>query len=172
MLKGSAREYYHLNLTVDEMTTRLEAHFETAECQEQMLSKWKNLSLQRLIEEIPTISYAECLEILDRDLRRTQLSLPSRYQGDESLRDTIVDAVRDVRECSSACDNASATFEALCADIRASTATEDRLSKTKLTHQNRPQGRTMSDQIYTDRYYKELRSKSSPRNFDTRKYPK
>ncbi|KAI6248568.1 hypothetical protein HI914_03682 [Erysiphe necator] len=76
MLKGSAREYYHLylmnsNLTFDEMITRLRAHFETAERQEQMLSKWKNLSLQRLIEENPTISYAECFEILVKDLRRT-----------------------------------------------------------------------------------------------------
>ncbi|RKF54500.1 putative glycosyl, partial [Golovinomyces cichoracearum] len=105
MFKGSTREYYHLylmnnNLTFDEMTTRLKAHFETAERQEQMLSKWKNLSLKRLIEEKPTISYAECFETLVEELPRTKLSLPNRYEGDESLRDAVVDAVRDVRECS------------------------------------------------------------------------
>ncbi|KAI6251509.1 hypothetical protein HI914_00309 [Erysiphe necator] len=160
------------NLTFDEMITRLRAHFETAERQEQMLSKWKNLSLQRLIEENPTISYAEFFEILVKDIRRTQLSLPNRYQGDESLRDAIVDAVRDVRECAFACFKPAATVEALCADIRASIATEERLHKTKLTYQNRPQGVTINDQMYTDRYYKRMRSKSSSKNSDIQKYTK
>ncbi|KAI0995093.1 hypothetical protein K3495_g13088 [Podosphaera aphanis] len=195
MLKGSAREYYHLylmnsSLTFDEMATRLMAHFKTAERQEQTLSTVKprykdsgstlvyefllveNLSLQRLTEEKPTISCAECFEILVKELRRTQSSLPNRYQGDESLRDAVVGAVRDVQECSFACYKPAATFEALCADIWASIVTEEQLSKTKLTHQNRPQRLMISDQMYTDRYYKGMRSKSSPKNLDTRKYPK
>ncbi|RKF60251.1 hypothetical protein OnM2_052087 [Erysiphe neolycopersici] len=104
-------------LSFDEMINRVRAHFETAERQSLMLSKWKNFS--------PTISTLDCFNILVKDIRKTQLGLPFRYRGDESLRDAVVDAVRDVPECSFACYKPAARFEALCADIRASIATKD-----------------------------------------------
>ncbi|RKF62677.1 putative glycosyl [Erysiphe neolycopersici] len=82
--------------------------------------------------------------------------LPSRYRGDESLRDAAVDAVRDVPECSFACYKPAPTFEALCADIRASIATKQRLnSKSSFHSHSQPQSpnQAPTDQLYKDRRY-------------------
>ncbi|KAI6248324.1 hypothetical protein HI914_03614 [Erysiphe necator] len=164
MLKGSAREYYHLHLmnnglSFQDMTQKLRAHFETAERQLQMISKWKSITLLKTIEENPNKTVSECFELLVTEFRRTQLLLPQRFQGDLSLRDAIIDAVRDIRECSLACYKPAPTFEALCADIRASIATEERLknvtstSATFKTFQSTPI-EPHDYQLYTDRRYK------------------
>ncbi|TQS36255.1 hypothetical protein Golomagni_03300 [Golovinomyces magnicellulatus] len=55
MLKGSAREYYHIyllnrNLSFDEIVSRIRNHFETAERQQLMMSKWRKITLKRTIE--------------------------------------------------------------------------------------------------------------------------
>ncbi|TQS34416.1 hypothetical protein Golomagni_05202, partial [Golovinomyces magnicellulatus] len=157
MLKGSAREYYHMYLLNEalsfyEMISRIRAHFETAERQGLMLSKWKNFSLQKTIEQNPTISSLECFNILVKDIRKTQLGLPSRYRGDESLWDAVVDAVRDVPECSFACYKPAANFEAVCADIRASIATQGRLNSKSAFH-SQSLNHIPTDQLYTDRRY-------------------
>ncbi|KAI0998572.1 hypothetical protein K3495_g9620 [Podosphaera aphanis] len=132
MLKGSAREYYHMyllseELSFDEMIIRIKTHFETAERQRLMMSEWRNITLRRTIEQNPSKSIAECFEMIVLQLRKVQLGLPDRFRGDLSLRDAMIDAVRDIRECSLACYKPAATFEPLCADIRASITTEEYL---------------------------------------------
>lgn len=164
MLKGSAREYYHLHLmnnglSFQDMTQKLRAHFETDERQLKMISKWKSITLLKTIEENPNKTVSECFELLVTEFRRTQLLLPQRFQGDLSLRDAIIDAVRDIRECSLACYKPAPTFEALCADIRASIATEERLknvTSTSATFKTFPSTpiEPHDYQLYTDRRYK------------------
>ncbi|KAI6248826.1 hypothetical protein HI914_02176 [Erysiphe necator] len=143
MLNGSARE----------------AHFETAERQLQMISKWKSITLMKTIEENQDKAISECFELLVTEFRRSQLLLPPRFQGDLSLRDAIIDAVRDIRECSLACYKPAPTFEALCADIRAFIATEERLknvASTSATFKTFPSIpiEPHDYQLYTDRRYK------------------
>ncbi|TQS33257.1 hypothetical protein Golomagni_06406 [Golovinomyces magnicellulatus] len=160
MLKGSAREYYHLHLmnnglSFQEMTQKLRAHFETAERQLQMISKWKSITLMKIIGENPNKTVSECFELVVTEFRKTQLLLPSRFQGDLSLRDAIIDAVRDIRECSLACYKPAPTFEALCADIRASIATEERLKNVASTSASFKNFPTMpipleDQQLFTD----------------------
>ncbi|RKF58876.1 putative glycosyl [Golovinomyces cichoracearum] len=101
MLKGSAREYYHLHLmnnglSFQDMTQKLRAYFETAERQLQMISKSKSIMLMRTIGENPNKTVSECFELLVTEFRKTQLLLPSRFQGNLSLRDAVIDAVRDI----------------------------------------------------------------------------
>ncbi|KAI6249091.1 hypothetical protein HI914_02415, partial [Erysiphe necator] len=120
-----------------------------------MISKWKSITLLKTIEENPNKTVSECFELLVTEFRRTQLLLPQRFQGDLSLRDAIIDAVREIRKCSLACYKPAPTFEALCADIRASIATEERLknvtstSATFKTFQSTPT-EPHDYQLYTD----------------------
>ncbi|KAI0996916.1 hypothetical protein K3495_g11267, partial [Podosphaera aphanis] len=162
MLKGSAREYYHMyllseELSFDEMIIRIKTHFETAERQRLMMSKWRNITLRRTIEQNPSKSKAECFEMIVLQLRKVQLGLPDRFRGDLSLRDAMIDAVRDIRECSLACYKPAATFEALCADIRASIATEEyfknnaSLPASKSSYPLSPEH--IHHQLYTDHRY-------------------
>ncbi|RKF73830.1 integrase and RNaseH domain-containing protein [Golovinomyces cichoracearum] len=60
-----------------------------------------------------------CFEMLIKELQKAQLALSSAYQTELCLRDMVINAVRDVSECSMACFKPAATFEDLCADIRA-----------------------------------------------------
>ena len=85
--------------------------------------------------------------------------MPPRFQGDLSLRDAIIDAVRDIRECSLACYKPAPTFEALCADIRASIVTEERLknvASSSAIFKTFPKMPVpiKDQQLFTDRQYK------------------
>lgn len=69
----------------------------------------------------------ECFDILISDLNRIQSSIPARYQDDESAKDRLQLACRDVAACKMACFKSNVTYEGLSADIRNSIATETRL---------------------------------------------
>ncbi|TQS39209.1 hypothetical protein Golomagni_00268 [Golovinomyces magnicellulatus] len=181
IIKGSAREYYHMNLmdqdySFDQMTHMLKSQFETIERQQQMLLKWKTIKLRKKIEQYSTKSYTECFEITVKELRRTQLSLPKRFKGNESPRDAIIDTIRDIRECSLACFKPAITVEALCADIRASIATEERIkqgSSTFHSHINASHDSNISQQqLYTDFRYGGNRISRPPNNLSRTHSPK
>lgn len=180
MLKGSAREYYPMNLmeqdySLDQMIHMLKSQFVTIERQQQMLLKWKTITLRKTIEQNPTRSCTECFEIIVKELRKTQLSLPERLKGNENLRDAIIDAARDIRECSLACFKPVNTVEALCADIRASVVTEERIkqgSSTFHSHTNFLHDSNIGQQLYTDRQYGGNRISSPPDNLNRYQRPK
>ncbi|TQS39172.1 hypothetical protein Golomagni_00308 [Golovinomyces magnicellulatus] len=76
------------------------------------------------------------------------------------LRDSVINAVRDVPECSMTCFKPAATFETLCADTRASIATAMRIKQgptafptTTIISPLRKQLNQPDKQLYTDLYY-------------------
>lgn len=99
-----------------------------------------------------------CFETLIKELQKAQLALSSAYQTKLCLRDTVINAVRDIPECSMVCFKPAATFEALCADIRASIATALKIKQgpsafptTTTISPLRTQINQPDDQLYTDR---------------------
>ncbi|RKF53289.1 putative glycosyl [Golovinomyces cichoracearum] len=146
MLKGSAREYYHMNL--------IEQSF----------------SFDQMIRIC-----TECFEITVKELCKTQLSLPERFNGNECLRDAIIDAARDIRKYSRACFKPANTVEALCADIRASIVTEERIKQglsTFHSHTNSLHDSNIGQQLYIDRQYGENRISRPPGNLNRNQRPK
>ncbi|KAI0997668.1 hypothetical protein K3495_g10517 [Podosphaera aphanis] len=138
------------------------------------MSKWRNITLRRTIEQHPSKSIAECFEMIVLQLRKVQLGLSDRFRGDLSLRDAMIDAVRDIRGCSLACCKPVATFKALCADKRASIATEKYLKNNASLPASKSSFPLLSDhidhQLYTDRRYggRKIKQKeyyTSSRNF-------
>ncbi|RKF59651.1 hypothetical protein OnM2_058048 [Erysiphe neolycopersici] len=180
MLKESARQYYHMYImnhdhSFENMIIMLKSHFETEERQQQLMVEWKNINLKNIIENNQHKTNAECFEMVVDKLRKIQIGLQHRYQGDLTLRDVVIDAVRDVRECSFACYKPASTFEAFCAVVRASITAERRLknvASTSATFKTFPSTyiEPHDDQLYIDRQYKGIQQyiteceESSPSN--------
>ncbi|RKF74834.1 hypothetical protein GcC1_082027, partial [Golovinomyces cichoracearum] len=132
-------------------------HFETEERRQQSLSKWHTTTLARICQKNPELSMEMCFEMLIKELQKAQLAISSAYQTELCLRDTVINTVRDIPECSMACYKPAATFEALCADIRASIATALRIKqgpsvfpKTTTISPLRTQINQPDEQLYTD----------------------
>src|SRR5438045_7918783 len=114
-----------------------------------MLSKWNTITLQGTMRKNEDKDMAECFEILVKDLQKVQRGLAEGYRMEGNLRDQLINACREVQECSFACFKPAPTFEGLCAELRASIATAALVAKSqKSSFNNKP-----DDQFYTDCQY-------------------
>jgi hypothetical protein len=154
MLKGDARDYYYdkisgRGLTFSAMTKTIREHFETEERRQQMLSKWNTTTLRGIIRDNDSKDMVECFELLLKELQKAQKGLAEGYQTEDNLRDRLINACREVQECSFACFKPASTFEGLCAELRASIATASRVA----TSQKSSFNNELDSQFYTDRRY-------------------
>lgn len=147
MLIGKASEFYYDKIAgrlynFIQMVEMTRLHFETEERRQKYLSEWRETTLLRTILKNPGKSRLECLEIVLDKLRTTQRGLSTGYQFEHRLRDQALNACRGVTGCSLALFKPAATFEGLCADLRAAINTTIQIEENS-TH----------DQHLTDRTY-------------------
>ncbi|TQS36268.1 hypothetical protein Golomagni_03287 [Golovinomyces magnicellulatus] len=84
-------------------------------------------------------------------MQKTQRGLDIEYQSDKMIKNNMVNACRDLKECSYACFRSSSTLESFCADIRASIGTATRIAaKQKSSYMSQD---VQNPVFYTDRRY-------------------
>ncbi|TQS38981.1 hypothetical protein Golomagni_00502 [Golovinomyces magnicellulatus] len=79
--------------------------------------------------EMPYYNNTECFENLPRDLQRLQRGLSHEYRMDGTLRDKLLNAYHDIKECAHACFKPASSSQALAAEIRTSIATASRIKQ-------------------------------------------
>ncbi|TQS38937.1 hypothetical protein Golomagni_00549 [Golovinomyces magnicellulatus] len=89
-------------------------------------------------------SAAECFELMSRELQRVQRGLGDEYRPENTLRDRIVIAYRDVKDCTLSTFKSVATLEGLVADIISAISTSARISESSKSSFCNDE----SDQIY------------------------
>jgi hypothetical protein len=136
MLGGHAKEYYFEKLayqtprlTFRQMCKAIQDHFETSERILDYQQEWMAISLQRIIDNNPTKTKLDCLEIMFTDIRKIQPGIPPASSTDQQLRDRAHQAVLGVPECNMALMNPPSTWEGLCNMLRSSIGTETRSGK-------------------------------------------
>ena len=157
MLKGKALDYYfeRIDRQIDnfiDMVASLRTHFETEETRQRYLTEWREISLLRTIKKNSDKTRLECLELMLDNLRAAQKGLTERYQADHVLRDQTLNACYGVLECHLALFKPAATFEGLCADLRAAISTATR-SKESLSFLMDKDNMESYGQHFTDRTF-------------------
>jgi hypothetical protein len=127
MLKGRAESFYydHIQGNSYDFSTMIKLtkeHFEIDETRQFYLAEWRETTFQRVINDNPTKTRSECLQLLFDKLRRLQRALPDQ-QRDSTLRDQVISACRGVPECSLALFQPGKTYEAVCAQLQAAVGT-------------------------------------------------
>ncbi|OXV09105.1 hypothetical protein Egran_03132, partial [Elaphomyces granulatus] len=89
-------------------------------------------------------SIEECLDILIKQLRKTQRGLSPEFRTEGSLRDKIINACNEVEACVYACLKPAPTLEGVCSDLRSSIIAYKRI------HESKPSNQA----FYTDRKYR------------------
>ncbi|KAK0709909.1 hypothetical protein B0T26DRAFT_874879 [Lasiosphaeria miniovina] len=123
MLKSRALTYYYEQLCGQDydfttMIARIKAQFESQHNDQLRLLEWSNTTLRQIIDESPGKAKTECLELLFTRLAKIQRALPTTYQSEEQLRMQVVNACRDVPECTLCLYNPAPTYEGVRTQLR------------------------------------------------------
>ena len=159
MLKNRALTFYYDNLAgrgydFTHMIYETKIHFHTEENHQLYLSEWRETTFLRIIASHPEKLRLDCLQILFDQLQKVQRGLSMNYQGQNILRDQVINACRGVDECNLALYKPADTYEKICAELRSSVGTAMR---TRETSQQLGTFNTSSDtqheHNWTDRTY-------------------
>jgi hypothetical protein len=161
MLKGKAEDFYYSDLQgrgldFTSMVTKMKLHFQTDEKHQKYLTEWRTITFLTVIASNPDKDRRQCLDILFDELRKLQRNLNDEYQGDRALRDQTVNACGMVPECNLATFKPAESFEAVCADLRASVSTALRTRDAHqyhASHEGHGVDANYHDQNWTDRQY-------------------
>lgn len=149
---------YSTNLDFHTMVSRLQQQFETETRHQRNLTEWQIITLPKIIQDNPSKAKDECLEILLVKLSTLQQALIKDYHTDKILRDQVVNACIDVKECDHCLNNPGQTYEAVCEQLRAAISSATRRSQQQqytagsaASPTASPAGQT--EQYWTDRTY-------------------
>src|ERR1019366_1489490 len=136
----------------DTMVKLVRTHFENNETRQLYLSEWRETTFQRVINDNPTKSRSECLQLLFDGLQKIQRGLPD--QSENALRDQIISACRGIPECNLALFQPGNTFEAVCSQLRSAVGTAIRTQEARQMQQF-PTAQDEDDETWwTDRTYR------------------
>ncbi len=151
MLRKQAQEFYYDKLvgrgyTIRTMIEMLQTQFETDERRQKYLTEWRETTFASMMRKFPDKSKLECLKRLFTRLRQAQRGLASEYRTEHNLRDQLINACRDSKECAPALWKPAAEYQALCTDLLAAVSLAIR-------HDSEEQRGQQSGQYYSDRTY-------------------
>lgn len=128
MLTGHARQFYfdslkRKNLSLVELEAAVKSRFLTPERTRALLREWEALSLMSIMSLHTSKSASSCLELLIEKLSDIQSSLPIEYRNETILKNKLLNAVKDVKDCQLAYHKPADTVQGVISDLHASLAT-------------------------------------------------
>ena len=100
-----ALEYYYsscqaIDLTIQQLFDRFEAHFEGEEHRRNMLREWNTINLRGLLRANPDKHKGTVFNEMIQKLRQVQRSLDYEFQSDTALRNKIISSCSNIPACS------------------------------------------------------------------------
>lgn len=143
MLTSKASTYFmdHILGVVDTfvgMVQKTKDHFENDEHKLLYHREWLALKFRTFIDNNPTLTRVQQLELLIERLMLLQQGLSYEYQTDVVLRDRLIVCVEGIEECSQASFRPTDSFEGLCNDLRSSIGAHMRVKATSQFNTNTP----------------------------------
>jgi hypothetical protein len=149
ILKGAALNYYYTNcksnpyiISLSDLCDNIKQHFKGAEHEQNVLTKWNDLTLRKEIDKNPRKSIEDCLQLLIQELRVLQLGLEKDLRHEKFFLNKLLTACQDHPACSIACSKPANTTNSLISDLRLSITTYAKV-----------QGNNGQSQYFTDHRY-------------------
>ena len=153
MLKSMTLEYYYfscqaIELTIQQLFDRFEAHFEGEEHRRNILREWNSINLRGLLRVNPDRHKGTVFNEMIQQLRQVQRSLDYEFQSDTALRNKIISSCSNIPACSVAILQQTSTIAGLINNIYASIENSEEAMKAE---RDEPLG--LSTTYFTDRKY-------------------
>ena len=153
MLKSMALEYYYfscqaIDLTIQQLFDRFEAHFEGEEHRRNMLREWNSINLRGLLRASPDKHKGTVFNEMIQQLRQVQRGLDYEFQSDTALRNKIISSCSNIPVCSAAVLQHTSTIAGLINNIYAAIENNEEAMKAE---RSEPLG--LSTTYFTDRKY-------------------
>lgn len=148
MLTGLAKDFYYKNLyrhglSLEHMINAIKQRFETEERGRSLVREWERKTLKDIIDENPTKTMLQCLDILVMELTSLQRSLPTSYHSTNILRDKLLLACESIPECDMAAYKAAPTTTGVISDLQAAIR--------KAQHRKRTDGLVVNREFHINR---------------------
>ena len=169
MLIGDASRFYYSNLagnhTFNDMLMQLRLKFETFARQAEYASRWRTLTMQRVVAQYPEKSKLQCYEILVFELERIHRGVTQAYwkfngqeytpvQENQDLRMKLIDACANTPECENAFVNLKSDYQEVVSQFRDCIYIRSRIEKATapsyLAESNTQRGKALGND-YWDR---------------------
>jgi len=102
MLKGAALNYYYTSCksnpyitSLTDLCGNIKQHFEGAEHERNVLTKWNDLTLRKELDKNPGKSIEDCLQLLVQKLRALQLGLEKDLRHEKFFLNKLLTACQD-----------------------------------------------------------------------------